>query len=160
MVGAISIKRACAATDVAAVAALFRDYAASLDIDLDYQGFAEELAALPGQYAAPPGILLLARNGDGKALGCIACRPLGEAGTCEMKRLFVAPDGCGLGLGRMLVRQLLADAAMLGFTEMRLDTLASMKAAQALYSAEGFAPMPPYYDTPVPGTLFMRRPLA
>lgn len=160
MADGVLITRALAEADVAAVAGLFADYAASLDIDLDYQGFAGELAALPGAYAPPRGLLLLARGGDGAALGCVACRPLAEAWACEMKRLFVAPAGRGLGLGRRLVRRLIAEATALGYHEMRLDTLATMGAAQALYRAEGFAPMAPYYDTPVPGTVFLRRALA
>ena len=155
----VVITRAESEADVAVVASLFRAYAASLDVDLAYQDFEAELAGLPGHYAAPRGLLLLARDFDGTPLGCVACRPLGE-GICEMKRLFVAPAGRGRGLGRLLVRRLFAEAQALGYFEMRLDTLASMRAAQALYRAEGFEPTTPYYDTPVAGTVFMRRPLA
>lgn len=155
----VLIARAENDADVAVVESLFRAYAASLDVDLAYQDFEAELAGLPGQYAAPRGLLLLARDIDGTPLGCVACRPLRED-ICEMKRLFVAPAGRGRGLGRLLVRRLFADARALGYREMRLDTLASMTAAQALYRAEGFEPTTPYYDTPVAGTVFMRRPLA
>lgn len=155
----VVITRAESDADVAVVASLFRAYAASLDVDLAYQDFEAELAGLPGHYAAPRGLLLLARDIDGTPLGCVACRPLGE-GICEMKRLFVAPAGRGRGLGRLLVRRLFVDARALGYREMRLDTLASMTAAQALYLAEGFEPTTPYYDTPVAGTVFLSRPLA
>ncbi|MGV3730314.1 MAG: GNAT family N-acetyltransferase [Sphingopyxis sp.] len=152
------ISRAEGEADVAVVASLFRAYVASLDVDLAYQDFEAELAGLPGHYAAPRGLLLLARDIEGTPLGCVACRPLGED-ICEMKRLFVAPAGRGRGLGRLLVRRLFADARALGYREMRLDTLASMHAAQALYRAEGFEPTTPYYDTPVAGTVFLRRSL-
>ncbi|WP_338425465.1 GNAT family N-acetyltransferase [Sphingopyxis kveilinensis] len=155
----VVITRAESEADVAVVASLFRAYAASLDVDLAYQDFEAELAGLPGHYAAPRGLLLLARDDDGVPLGCVACRPLG-ADICEMKRLFVAPAGRGRGLGRLLVRRLFAEAQALGYREMRLDTLASMNAAQALYRAEGFEPTTPYYDTPVAGTVFLSRPLA
>lgn len=152
----VVIIRAESDADIAVVASLFRAYAASLDVDLAYQDFEAELAGLPGHYAARRGLLLLASDIDGVPLGCVACRPLDED-VCEMKRLFVVPAGRGRGLGRLLVRRLLADVQALGYREMRLDTLASMTAAQALYRAEGFEPTPPYYDTPVPGTMFMRR---
>jgi ribosomal protein S18 acetylase RimI-like enzyme len=142
---------------------LFGAYAASLDIDLAYQGFAAELAGLPGQYAPPAGALLLAHGlgpgTQGEALGCVALRPLPADGCCEMKRLYVAPRGRGLGLGRALVDAILAEAARIGYREIRLDTLPSMAAAIALYRKAGFLPADPYYDTPIAGTIFLARSL-
>lgn len=154
----ISITAAIAA-DMPAVGALFRAYAASLPVDLAYQGFEAELAGLPGKYAPPSGALLLARDGDGEALGCVALRCLDTDGAAEMKRLYVAPNGRGLGLGRRLVEAVAAEARRLGYREIRLDTLPTMTEAIALYGRCGFEPMQPYYDTPVAGTHFMRRPL-
>src|SRR5262249_55662894 len=91
------------ATDLPAIASLFRAYAASLPISLDYQDFDAELALLPGKYAPPKGALILARNDAGDAIGCVALRPFeNEEGVCEMKRLYVAPEGRGTGLGRQL----------------------------------------------------------
>jgi GNAT superfamily N-acetyltransferase len=147
------------AADVAAVARLFEAYAASLGVDLAYQDFAGELASLPGKYAAPDGALLLARDLGGQALGCVALRPMPFAGCCEMKRLFVAPQGRGLGLGRALAEAIVAAAAGIGYREMRLDTLPFMTEAIALYRALGFVPIEPYYDTPVAGTIFLARQL-
>jgi ribosomal protein S18 acetylase RimI-like enzyme len=74
-----------------------------------------------------------------------------------MKRLFVAPEGRGIGLGQALVARLIELAERIGYAEIVLDTLASMTAAQALYRSRGFEEIAPYYDTPVPGTIFMRR---
>lgn len=142
------------------VAALFRAYAASLPVDLGYQGFAAELAGLPGAYAPPAGALLLARGGDGAALGCGALRAMAEPGCCEMKRLYVAPAARGLGLGEALATALIHAARRGGYREMRLDSLPSMAGAQALYRKLGFAVIPPYYETPVAGTVFMRLVLA
>ncbi|MGH6613831.1 GNAT family N-acetyltransferase [Sphingomonas sp.] len=156
MASDISISPATRAADLAAVAALFGDYAASLDIDLAYQDFAAELAGLPGHYAPPRGALLLARSGDGEPIGCVALRPMVAAGRCEMKRLYVAPAGRGTGLGRALMTALITEARQLGYAEMWLDTLPTMAAAQGLYRAAGFELAEPYYDTPVAGTVFMR----
>ena len=148
------------AADLAAVARLFAAYAAALGVDLAYQDFAGELAGLPGKYAAPDGALLLARDPRGEALGCVALRPMPFAGCCEMKRLFVAPQGRGLGLGRALVEAIVAAAGRIGYREMRLDTLPFMTEAIALYRKVGFAPIDPYYETPVTGTIFLARSLA
>src|SRR5881394_630316 len=73
--------------DVVAARSLFREYAAVIGIDLEYQGFSAELAALPGQYSPPSGELLLAKV-DGVAAGCVALRAL-DRSTSEMKRLYV-----------------------------------------------------------------------
>lgn len=151
------IATARTATDLEDAARLFGAYAASLDIDLSYQDFATELAGLPGKYAPPAGALLLARGPGGEALGCVALRPIAPEGCCEMKRLYVAPQGRGLGLGRALVGAILGEAARIGYREMRLDTLPSMTAALALYHEAGFVVIERYYDTPVAGTLFLGR---
>ena len=155
----VHIAPADGAADIAAVTALLRAYAASLDVDLAYQGFEVELAGLPGQYAAPRGALLLARGLGGAALGCVALRPMEAEGRCEMKRLYVAPEGRGLGIGRALITALIGRARLIGYRELRLDSLPSMTAAIALYRRCGFVPMAPYYATPVPGTVFLRRSL-
>jgi ribosomal protein S18 acetylase RimI-like enzyme len=146
--------------DLAATIRLFRSYAASLDVDLSYQNFEAEIAALPGDYAAPAGALLLARDHTNTPLGCVGLRPIQPVGCCEMKRLYVAPEARGMGLGRNLVDAAIAVAERIGYREMRLDTLPSMAGAQALYRDLAFEAMPPYYDTPISGTLFMRRILA
>jgi ribosomal protein S18 acetylase RimI-like enzyme len=137
--------------------ALFRAYAASLDIDLAYQGFEAEMAAMPGQYAPPTGEVLLAQGREGKWLGCVGLRPLPMPGICEMKRLYVCPAGRGRGVGQALIVDIIAVAERIGFREMRLDSLPSMAAALRLYRAAGFELIPAYYETPVPGTLFLGR---
>ncbi len=141
---------------LAAVAALFREYAAALDVDLCFQGFEQELAELPGAYAPPQGTLLLARGEDGAALGCGALRPL-DASACEMKRLYVRPEARGTGLGRALVAAVVAEATRLGYREIKLDTLPQLKEAIALYRDFGFQPIPPYGDHPYEGTICFGR---
>ncbi len=148
------------AADIAAAVTLFRAYAASLPVDLGYQNFEAELAAMPGKYAPPGGALLLARGADGAAIGCVALRPMDEPGCCEMKRLYVAPEGRGSGLGRALVEAIIGEATRLGYREIRLDTLATMTGAIALYRKSGFVPMAAYYDTPIEGTIFLARVIA
>jgi GNAT superfamily N-acetyltransferase len=148
------IASALGAADVAAVADLFRGYAASLPVDLDYQDFAAELAGLPGKYAPPRGALLLARANDGLPLGCVALRELDDE-CCEMKRLYLVPSARGLGLGRALTVAVIEEAKRLGYRELWLDTLPTMRAAQDLYAQLGFEPIAAYYQPTPAGTVFM-----
>ena len=138
---------------VALSRALFEEYAAWLGIDLSFQGFAAELAGLPGLYAPPRGRLFLAL-GSSEAVGCVALRPLGDT-VCEMKRLFVRPVFRGQGLGRRLAEQIVEEARAIGYATMKLDTLPSMQVAIRLYEALGFVPCAPYYGTPLRETVFM-----
>jgi len=145
--------------DLASVIKLFRAYASSLDIDLSYQNFEAEVEAMPGRYAPPDGELLLARTCEGVAVGCVGLRPTAPEGCCEMKRLYVAPEARGTGLGKRLVEATIQEAQRIGYREMRLDTLPSMTEAVALSRNCGFEPIEPYYETPVAGTIFLRRTL-
>lgn len=135
------------------VRGLFQQYAGTLGIDLAFQGFAEELSGLPGEYAPPAGRLLLGFDAD-RPVGCVALRPL-EAEVCEMKRLYVRPDFRGTGWGRRLAQRVVDEATSAGYRRMRLDTLPGMAGAQGLYQAMGFRPIPAYRYNPVPGTLFL-----
>jgi putative acetyltransferase len=136
---------------------LFREYAASLGVDLCFQDFERELRELPGKYAPPAGRLLLAYDfsaGRKQIAGCGALRPL-DASACEMKRLYARPEFRGRGLGRTLANSLIAAAREIGYSTMRLDTLASMREAHELYRKLGFREIAPYYANPVPGSFFL-----
>ena len=145
---------AATAADLDAIRALWREYAAWLGADLA-PGMDAELAGLPGRYARPGGTLLLAKGGDGQVLGCVAVRPLAIPGACELKRLYVRDAGRGRGAGRALVSAALAFAERAGHGQMLLDTLPRMDAAQRLYRALGFTPVPSYNGDTTPGLLFL-----
>ncbi|MEO8855453.1 MAG: GNAT family N-acetyltransferase [Burkholderiaceae bacterium] len=132
---------------------LIREYAIGLGVDLSFQGFQAELEALPGKYAPPRGRLLLAWR-DGQALGCIAMRPLDRT-SCEMKRLYVRPQGRGEQLGRRLAERVCAEARAAGYARICLDTLPTMAAAQSLYTSLGFVPIAPYTFNPFPDARFL-----
>lgn len=141
-------------------AGLFEAYVRTLGRDIAYQDVDAERRALPGAYAPPGGELLLARLADGTPAGCVALRPIAPAGCCEMKRLFVAAPARGLGIGRALIDAIIDVAGARGYREMRLDSLADLTSALALYRAAGFAPIAPYNDNPFPDAIFLGRPIA
>ena len=148
------LRDATSPEDLATCRELFLEYQRGLGVSLCFQGFDAELAALPGDYAPPRGRLLLASEFD-QIMGCIALRPLGPT-ICEMKRLFVRPEYRARGLGRILVEAIIEEARELGYTHMRLDTIADrMERAVALYRSIGFVEIPPYRNNPVDSATFM-----
>ena len=131
------------------------------------QGIQGELEGLPGKYAAPSGIILLAFV-EGKLGGGVAVRQLPEtasspvisATACEMKRLFVRPVYQGLGLGMTLGKASMEAARKMGYTEMYLDTLQRLEAANKLYQRLGFNVCDSYNGNPLPDVVFWVKELA
>jgi GNAT superfamily N-acetyltransferase len=152
----VAIRWATTAEDVALARALFVEYAKWLNVDLCFQGFDRELATLPGAYA-PPGGRLLIVGAPGEAFGCVALRALGGDGTStgEIKRLFVRPAARKGGWGHRLVDALIAEARVIGYRELKLDTLAWMTEARSLYAQAGFRACAPYYANPLEGAVYM-----
>lgn len=148
------LKQAETEAEMARARELFEEYAAWLGVDLCFQNFARELGELPGDYAPPDGRLLLAWDKEALA-GCIAMRRIGEE-TCEMKRLFVRPEFRGRGLGRELAVALIEEARVLGYRQMRLDTLPHrMGEAEKMYRSLGFEEIEAYYHNPIEGALYL-----
>lgn len=145
----VKLRVAMGDADMESARRLFTDYAKSLGFSLCFQNFDEELASLPGKYAAPQGEILLA-DADGEAVGVVALRPL-SPGICEMKRLYVSPLHRGTRLGGRLARAIIESARRKGYRAMRLDTLESMGSAMALYKLLGFVEIEPYYNNPFAG---------
>jgi putative acetyltransferase len=152
---ATDIRQATTVDDIGRARALFVEYAQWLKVDLCFQGFAEELKALPGAYALPFGRLLLAGTTDA-AFACIALRPLESARLAEVKRLYVQPAHRGQRWGYRLAEKLIAEARVIGYRELKLDTLEWMTSARILYASLGFRECAAYYDNPLAGVVYMR----
>jgi GNAT superfamily N-acetyltransferase len=136
---------------------IWREFVASPSVSLDFQGNEAEFADLPGKYAPPGGLVLLAVSDSG-IVGCVAMRRVSDA-VCEMKRLYVRPAARGLGVGRRLAERLLAEARRIGYAEMRLDVLAEFEQARKLYRELGFEDADPVSCNPLPGTQFLGKAL-
>lgn len=150
----IQIVEAISSKQIDLARILFQEYGASLDVDLCFQGFDEELASLPGKYASPQGGLFIAVS-EHEPLGCVAVRPLEEEHVAELKRLYVRRNARGHQLGLLLVQTALSRARQVGYHKLRLDTLPSMQTAQQLYRDLGFHETSPYTFNPVPGVAYM-----
>lgn len=95
-------------------------------------------------HARPTGDLRIARIG-GKPVGCAMMRTF-EPGVAELQRVFVAPQGRRLGIGRALSRSLMEQARADGHRLMRLDTGRMLTEAITLYTSLGFRECPPYHN--------------
>jgi ribosomal protein S18 acetylase RimI-like enzyme len=148
------IRQVETAEDIEAAKLLFREYAASLDVDLCFQGFDEEVEQLPGKYAPPSGALLLAWE-DGVPLGCVALRPQEPPAIAELKRLYFRPAARGRGIWKRMLLDIFDRARAAGYKRIRLDTLPSMTEAQRIYRAMGFKEIGAYCLNPHPGAIYM-----
>ncbi len=140
--------------DLADIRALFTEYSGLVAEALCFQNFDEELEALPGDYVPPGGALLLARDAAAEdlAAGCVALRRI-DAGTGEMKRMFVREAYRGSGLGRHLAIAVIGEARRKHYSRIVLDTLPKLAAAIALYRKLGFVETGPYLPSPTPGAV-------
>lgn len=150
-----SIHQATSLDQITSVIALFENYAAALGIDLNFQDFAAEIEDMPGKYAPPNGLLLLAYNSTDDPIGCVGLRPTPTPGYCEMKRLYVDLKGRGLGLGKALAEKAIEEVVRMSYKAIRLDTLEEMTSARRLYGQLGFREIEAYYDTPIKDTKFL-----
>lgn len=149
----INFKNATSEPLLTEVKKLFCEYQQSIDTDLCFQKFEEELATLPGKYALPKGRLYLLYENE-HIVGCVALRELKNE-SCEMKRLYVKPEFRGKGFGRILAKKIIQDAKEIGYKKMFLDTLDTMQAAVKLYTSLGFKDAPEYCYNPIAGAIFM-----
>ncbi|MFM7703535.1 MAG: GNAT family N-acetyltransferase [Rubrivivax sp.] len=154
----VEVRPASTPAEIEATRLAMREYAAQLGVDLCFQGFDAELAGLPGEYATPSGLLLLAFV-EAQVAGCGAFRALPDVDypdACEMKRLYVRPAFRRYGVGRLLAQALMDGAWQAGYSSMLLDTLDDMEAARGLYRSLGFVEVPPYYYNPIAGAHYLK----
>jgi GNAT superfamily N-acetyltransferase len=139
---------------LAQIRMLFEEYWTSFDFTPCFQNFSGELAALPGEYAAPGGRLALALV-EGEPAGCIALRRV-DGQRCEAKRLYVRPAFRGSGIGRALLVWAVDEARAMGYREMVGDTMPVMQRALEMYDRMGFERTAPYQAEPTPGAIYIR----
>lgn len=136
------------------VRSLFLEYAKSLEIDLDFQDFATELANLSYEYSLPKGRLYLAYDNK-TPVGCVAMRPMND-NSCELKRLYVKKEYRGKHIGSSLIEKIVSEAKFLKYKGIYLDTLSTLTASVELYKKYGFYLIEPYRYNPFDNALFFK----
>ena len=121
---------------------------------LDLQGYENEIGNLNEKYGLPNGRLYIAYVNN-QAAGCVALRQINDT-ECEMKRLYVRPEFSGNKIGEALVETIISDAKEIGYQFMLLDTFPSLHKAIKLYEKKGFCKIPPYNNSPIDNTVFMK----
>ncbi|XXX46314.1 GNAT family N-acetyltransferase [Sorangium sp. So ce119] len=144
----VEIRRASIASPAAQ--ALIEALNAELSSRYPEEG-ANHFALEEDEVAEDRGAFLVARDGDGRPLGCGALRRL-DARTAEIKRMYVPPEARGRGVARAVLAALEAEARRLGVTRLVLETGERQPEALALYTRAGFRRIPPfgeYVDSPL-----------
>lgn len=139
--------------DIAAVKAVFIDYLAYIEdylgASLGFQGTEAEFASFPDIYDA----LFIAKIDD-RPVGAVGVKPF-ETGICELKRLYVRPDGRGHKLGLRLTQAAITAARDHGYNTMYLDTDAGLVHASRIYEDLGFKDIDKYYENPLGCSRYM-----
>jgi GNAT superfamily N-acetyltransferase len=128
---------------------LFKEYASSIEIDLEFQNFNEELENLKNKYSRPQGLIYIVFDHYNSPIGCFGIRALNNT-ICELKRMYLKEGSRGFGIGKLMMKKSIEAGKRLGYHKMRLDTLSSMRHALTLYKKSGFYEIDPYCFNPIP----------
>jgi GNAT superfamily N-acetyltransferase len=121
-----------------------RSAAANYGLSFDIQAMVRSDIENPAKFYPPDGRFYVISRGDAYVgVGCL--KRLAPA-TAEIQRMYVHPHVRGGGVGRLLVERLLADARLIGYDVVRLESLRHLSAAHALYRSVGFVEIAPYAE--------------
>lgn len=102
-----------------------------------------EVGAMSAAYARPRcAYFVVEADGEVRGGGGVAPLEGGDTDICELRKMYFLPALRGLGAGHALIERCLDTARALGFRRCYLETLTGMDAAQRLYAAHGFRPIP------------------
>jgi len=137
------------------VAQYFRELGRRFDAGFDP---ARSISADAHELTPPLGVFLIARLG-GQPIGCGALKAK-ERRIGEVKRMWVAAEARGLGIGARLLAALEAEARTFGLETLRLETNRSLVEAQALYRRAGYREVAPFNDEPYAHHWFEKSPIS
>jgi putative acetyltransferase len=99
-----------------------------------------DLADIEESYFKRGGIFEVIEDAEGNLLGTVGIYPL-DLETCELRKMYFAPELRGRGLGRHMLERTVGNARRLGFKAMRLETASVLEKAIRLYRRFGFEPI-------------------
>ncbi len=101
-----------------------------------------EVDAMFEAYPQPASAFFVVER-EGVVLGCGGVAPLqgGEAGICELRKMYFLPELRGSGMGHRLLGIILDAARATGYSLCYLETLDDMNQARKLYTRHGFMPI-------------------
>jgi putative acetyltransferase len=116
------------------------------EFDAGGEGFSihdPEVTTMSAAYYAPRHVYFIVERIDGAVLGGAGVAPLtgGDPSVCELRKMYILPEGRGHGLGEALMQRCLEAARERGFTYCYLETLRTMTGAHKLYARHGFEPL-------------------
>nr|WP_299339086.1 GNAT family N-acetyltransferase [Allomuricauda sp.] len=152
----ITFKKAVSKEDFETGRVLFQKYAEGLGIDLAFQNFESELESISNQYGEPEGVLFLIFSTSQETIGCFGIRKFSE-GICELKRMYLESRFRGQGIGKRMMEEALTAATDLNYAKIRLDSIAQMHAAIALYRQFGFYEVEPYRFNPFEDAIYFEK---
>ena len=144
----IKLTEVTSASDYDIAIKLFKEYAAHIGIDLEFQNFNEEVENLESKYSRPKGVIYIAYDNKNYPVGCFGIKAFNNT-ICELKRMYLKEEARGLGIGKLIIKKAITVGKELGYNKMRLDTLSSMLPAVGLYEKSGFYEIDPYYFNPI-----------
>ena len=122
--------------DQPAVFALISGVLHAYGIDTDLHSTDEDLADIEASYSSKGGCFFVLLDGA-KIIGTVALNRE-SASSCELCRMYLAPEYRRQGLGRLLLDKAVTEAKSRGYTEMHLKTAAVLVEAIRLYESIGF----------------------
>ena len=120
----------------AVVAAVMGEYGLSSDLE----AYDADLRNIAASYRGRGGSFRVVLSADGQIVGCGGLYPIDER-EAEIRRMYLLPNARGVGVGRMLLEELLGHAKERHFERVVLETASVLKEAISLYRKRGFLPV-------------------
>lgn len=126
--------------DTASIVALVKGILLEYQLEFDPETSEADLNDIDATYFKSGGAFNVVEDRHGKLLGTFGVLPVDQT-TCKLRKMYLAPEARGIGLGRHMLAQAIADARRMNYQTMVLETVGVMREAIRLYTRAGFRPV-------------------